>query len=244
MGQLVHLRTKRLIRLDGQQVVGRAPGSGIALSSDTTSWWHALLRWEAGGWVAADLDSSNGTYVNGRVIHRPTPLGRGDTIAFGDRTDPWQLACDAAPVGAPRAPTSRTPGVTARAAVHRWSDVSVHLRVSAEQEHVDVDVVHAQGVEHLAHNAAHELLLVLARAMLGDADRPWEERGWVFIDDLLVRCGLSPGRHRDHHRVRVWIHRLRLRFSAVGLIDAARIVERRAGTKAARLGTPRVSITG
>ena len=71
--------------------IGREPGSTILFSGDAAkvvSTRHAEIRFEGGAWVVADLQSRNGTYVNGRRVGpggAPTPpLKVGDTIRLGE----------------------------------------------------------------------------------------------------------------------------------------------------------------
>jgi predicted component of type VI protein secretion system len=49
-------------------VVGRSNGSDFRLPSLCVSRRHCMLNWSEQGWVLRDLDSRNGTYVNGNPI--------------------------------------------------------------------------------------------------------------------------------------------------------------------------------
>ncbi|MFQ5462428.1 MAG: ATP-binding protein [Phycisphaerae bacterium] len=55
----------------------------IQLSDDSTSRHHAELRPTGGGWLLVDLNSSNGTFLNGQRIVNPTPIKHGDQIKVG-----------------------------------------------------------------------------------------------------------------------------------------------------------------
>lgn len=68
--------------LGGPCVLGRHPGADFVLDDDLASRRHARVRLEDGVWVLEDLDSTNGTRVNGRAIHRQ-PLVDGDRIRVG-----------------------------------------------------------------------------------------------------------------------------------------------------------------
>ena len=70
--------------LSGQeQTVGRAPGCAVLLGDPTVSSVHARLGLQGGRVVVEDLQSRNGTFVNGSRINGTTPLGRGDRLGIG-----------------------------------------------------------------------------------------------------------------------------------------------------------------
>ena len=64
-------------------VVGRAAGSDIQLPEGSVSSRHAQLERTGGGWRLTDLQSTNGTFVNGRRIDS-VDVNSGDRIRFGD----------------------------------------------------------------------------------------------------------------------------------------------------------------
>lgn len=55
----------------------------IGLTDQTISRRHAELKMVDGGWVLSDLNSANGTYLNGVRIQRPTRLKHGDQVRVG-----------------------------------------------------------------------------------------------------------------------------------------------------------------
>jgi hypothetical protein len=65
-------------------VLGRGPDCDIAFENDSVSRVHARLVFRDGTWVIQDLDSTNGTIVNGRFVGR-CQLQPGDRIEFGDQ---------------------------------------------------------------------------------------------------------------------------------------------------------------
>lgn len=71
-------------RLDRPVSLGRSSSCDIPLSDTESSRRHALINPQAGGelWIV-DLGSTNGTYVNGRRLLRPTRLADGDKLAIG-----------------------------------------------------------------------------------------------------------------------------------------------------------------
>lgn len=72
------------IVLQGEELtIGRAGESGLVIRDDYTSTYHArLLLWED-GWVVQDLDSTNGTYLDGKRVVVPTPVPLGATVKIG-----------------------------------------------------------------------------------------------------------------------------------------------------------------
>ena len=59
-------------------VLGRAPDDGLPVDSERASRRHARVEPFDGGYRVVDLDSKNGTYVNGEPIRGPHALASGD----------------------------------------------------------------------------------------------------------------------------------------------------------------------
>jgi signal transduction histidine kinase len=69
--------------LAGQSIgIGRDASSAIQLHDTEVSRHHAELRWAENDYLLVDLDSSNGTFVNGRRTPRH-PLASGDQVQLG-----------------------------------------------------------------------------------------------------------------------------------------------------------------
>jgi hypothetical protein len=64
-------------------VVGRRPNSDVMLNDTYMSGEHARLTLHEGRWWVADLGSTNGTFVNGTRVDRPTPVPPGAEVRFG-----------------------------------------------------------------------------------------------------------------------------------------------------------------
>jgi DNA-binding response OmpR family regulator len=60
--------------------IGRWEDNDVVVDDRWVSRHHAQVRREEGGYVIRDLDSKNGTFVNGQRIAVPTPLADGDEI--------------------------------------------------------------------------------------------------------------------------------------------------------------------
>ncbi len=67
-------------------VIGRSLRADIVLSDEAASREHARLRPEGLTVVIEDLDSSNGSWINGERIDAPRRLEGGDVIQIGDTT--------------------------------------------------------------------------------------------------------------------------------------------------------------
>ena len=79
----------RIVRLrEGINLIGRAPEATVYLDSVWVSREHAQVTVHRSGTATIeDLDSRNGTFVNGRRLSRAMPLADGDTIYLGKLTD-------------------------------------------------------------------------------------------------------------------------------------------------------------
>ncbi len=61
--------------LEGDTVsIGRAPGNTIALETDTISRYHCSITHQNGDVHITDLDSANGTYIDGTQLHSNDPF--------------------------------------------------------------------------------------------------------------------------------------------------------------------------
>jgi pSer/pThr/pTyr-binding forkhead associated (FHA) protein len=74
----------RSVALAGPRtVVGRNPEAGIHLDDEAVSWNHLEIENRGGVLMATDLDSRNGTALNGEPLDRPRRLRDGDTLIVG-----------------------------------------------------------------------------------------------------------------------------------------------------------------
>ena len=63
--------------------IGRDSANDIVLTDRSVSGHHAVIRLIHGEWVLSDLDSRNGTYVNGSAIAAETSISEFDVVQFG-----------------------------------------------------------------------------------------------------------------------------------------------------------------
>lgn len=75
------------IELPSEQLaIGRSSESGLVIRDDYTSTHHArLLLWKE-GWVIQDLDSTNGTFLDGTRVTLPTLVPLGTAVTIGTTT--------------------------------------------------------------------------------------------------------------------------------------------------------------
>jgi ABC-type multidrug transport system ATPase subunit/pSer/pThr/pTyr-binding forkhead associated (FHA) protein len=71
------------LKMDATLTIGRDPQAGIHLPAPVVSWEHARLDRTPQGPVLADLNSTNGTFVNGHRLTRPVLLREGDVVQIG-----------------------------------------------------------------------------------------------------------------------------------------------------------------
>jgi Inner membrane component of T3SS, cytoplasmic domain len=75
------------IELPSEQLaIGRSSESGLVIRDDYTSTHHARLMLWDDGWVIQDLDSTNGTFLDGTRVTLPTPVSIGTPVTIGTTT--------------------------------------------------------------------------------------------------------------------------------------------------------------
>jgi hypothetical protein len=67
-----------------EMVVGRHPSCDVVVADETVSRRHAQLTFRDGGWVLQDLQSKNGTRLNGQYVGR-CRLRPGDQLGLGQQ---------------------------------------------------------------------------------------------------------------------------------------------------------------
>jgi pSer/pThr/pTyr-binding forkhead associated (FHA) protein len=89
--------------------VGRDPTAAIVIQDSSVSRFHAQITRQASGYYLADLESSNGTQVNGEPVSEPHRIVAGDQLRFGEVV----FRCEEALVISP--PATTPPELTAPA---------------------------------------------------------------------------------------------------------------------------------
>jgi hypothetical protein len=76
---------------DRSWVIGAAPDCDVVVDLPTVSGRHCRLVQSPAGFLLEDLQSTNGTYVNGRKVGAPVAVSRSDAILLGSKVAfPWQ----------------------------------------------------------------------------------------------------------------------------------------------------------
>lgn len=71
------------LALDAIATIGRDVNNAIVVEDQFASAEHAILTFRGRAWYIEDLDSTNGTFVNGSPVQGVSPLGFGDVIQVG-----------------------------------------------------------------------------------------------------------------------------------------------------------------
>ncbi len=91
VGRLVVLASPRgeppagaALPLEAIATLGRDVNNAIVVDDPFASGEHAVLTFRGRVWYLEDLDSTNGTFVNGNPVDGAAPLGFGDEIQVGE----------------------------------------------------------------------------------------------------------------------------------------------------------------
>lgn len=86
--------------LDAECIIGRAPDCAISIADGSISSRHARVTRSAEGFTIEDLQSRNGTFVNGEKVDKPRVLADGDVVRLGKIIMTFNVAQEA--VAAPK----------------------------------------------------------------------------------------------------------------------------------------------
>lgn len=160
--------------------IGRYTGADICLESQAVSRRHARLVLQDGNYAVEDLDSSNGTYVNGRRVAKRQAITERDSLQIG----PYVFVLRHAPV-----PTPAEDDLVVRVSVPaKPFDTSLIGEDAAHKLQVILEIT-----QQLGHTLDQEELL---NRLLDSLMRlfPQADRGMVLLsegDRLIVRAQRS-----------------------------------------------------
>lgn len=69
--------------LDAITTIGRDVNNAIVIDDQFASSQHAVLTFRGRTWYVEDLNSTNGTFVNGQPVDGVAPIGFGDDLQIG-----------------------------------------------------------------------------------------------------------------------------------------------------------------
>jgi hypothetical protein len=111
--------------------------------------------------------------------------------------------------------------------------------VSRDEEHVHLHTTCGGSSFDMGARSHNYLLLTLARRRLEDAKEGTGDTacGWIYQEDLAHDPTMAPP------QLNIDVFRIRKQFAAVGVVDAANIIERRPRTRQLRIGTGLLAVT-
>ena len=65
-------------------IIGKNADADFQMTNKAVSRKHAVIKWKEGKYYIQDLDSANGTYVNGKLVHGTLELSNHDIITLAD----------------------------------------------------------------------------------------------------------------------------------------------------------------
>jgi len=92
------LKGQRLVVKTPLANIGRADYNDLVIPDESVSTTHAKLQRREGVWVLVDLDSTNGTFVDGDRVKGESPISPGVTVRLGDISLVFEPTDDAAGV--------------------------------------------------------------------------------------------------------------------------------------------------
>lgn len=191
--------------------VVRTAKDGLLVLPDDARPWVSIFQDIMGNWVAESDEAT-------------LPVADHEVLVVGG--DAWTLEL----------PGAVSTTWESRLVLPTLETIQLRLGVSRDEEHVEVTVIHEDKATTLPPRSHHYLLVVLARARLGDRDLQPERRGWVTREALCKMLGT------DANRLNVDIYRARKQLGSLGVLGAVDLILRRPSTAEVRLGTDRVEI--
>ncbi|MBT8451377.1 MAG: FHA domain-containing protein, partial [Deltaproteobacteria bacterium] len=124
---------RRLDFTKPELTVGRVQGNDIVLAKRNVSKQHARLKLENEQAVVVDLNSTNGTWVNGRKITAAQPLKQGDKIYIADFIITLEVADERSETQGEMPRVSDPPPLPSKAAPVLGSSVPVRRSIAARR---------------------------------------------------------------------------------------------------------------
>jgi hypothetical protein len=118
------------------------------------------------------------------------------------------------------------------------ANIGLVFAVSKDEEHVELRFTYQGRAVAMGARSRHYLLLTLARRRLDDAKNgvPESACGWLCADDYPHDPTMS------QHQLNLDVFRIRKQFAEAGVVDAAKIIERRPLTRLLRIGVASIEV--
>jgi pSer/pThr/pTyr-binding forkhead associated (FHA) protein len=174
-----------------------------------------IYRNPEGAWVLEQPDESI------------APITNLQTFEVDGRT--WRFCCTE---------SVRTTSLAVAPAELEVRHLQLSFSVSRDEEHVQLHMTCGGSSFDMGARSHNYLLLTLARRRLEDADEGVAETtcGWLYQEDLAHDASMAPP------QLNIDVFRIRKQFAALGVVDAANVIERRPRTRQLRIGTGHISI--
>ena len=125
-----------------EMVIGRAPSVDIVIPQSAVSGRHALITRQENHYLIEDLNSTNGTFINGERLMGRKPLNAGDEIRLGQSiilhlqapAEPLKTVVQTAPVDATMFEDDLTAAQVAAAAAAGHDESEQITQVSSEDK--------------------------------------------------------------------------------------------------------------
>ena len=121
-------------KLDASQacIIGRSEGCAIKLISPKVSGKHIRIRYSQSnyGWTVEDLDSTNGTYINGRKIKKTALITKDCVVQLGRSGPSLSLCVSRSLIIQPKAISAKldnisVPKIQSDFAVKEWKPLAI-----------------------------------------------------------------------------------------------------------------------
>lgn len=83
-GGNINLRGGSVIPIHGNLTIGRKPDNILILNESYVSSYHAKIYMKNNAYLISDLNSTNGTYLNNKLLDNDSLLNPGDNIQIGN----------------------------------------------------------------------------------------------------------------------------------------------------------------
>jgi hypothetical protein len=171
---------------------------------------------------------ANGAWVLEQPNELILPIGNLQTFEVDRRT--WRFCCNE---------NVRTTSLGLPPEELEVRRIQLSFLVSRDEEHVQLHMTCGASSFDMGARSHNYLLLTLARRRLADAADRIDEAscGWIHQDDIAHDPTMAPP------QLNIDVCRIRKQFAAVGIVDAANIIERRPRARQLRIGTGILSVT-